>query len=146
MVLRCCSNTCQPFDESGCLGLQPKMGGRSHPKLNILERPIAKKYRDGKVKRTLKRRLKVLETVKSETDIASNRTLIIPIFRGCLGFELSIFIGTGSCPGFLVLDCSIWLVYMSASSNVGGDASKEGRFGHLGGWVVIAFVENLCVA
>jgi len=27
---------CQPFDESGCLGLQPKMGGRSHPKLNIL--------------------------------------------------------------------------------------------------------------
>jgi len=63
-----CSNTCQPFDESGCLGLQPKMGGRSHPKLNIFGRPIAKKYSDGKVKRTLKRRLKVLENVKSETD------------------------------------------------------------------------------
>jgi len=27
------------------------MGGRSHPKLNILGRPIAKKYSDGKVKR-----------------------------------------------------------------------------------------------
>jgi len=46
------------------------MGGRSHPKLNILGRPIAKKYRDGKVKRTLKRRSKVLETVKRETDVA----------------------------------------------------------------------------
>ena len=44
------------------------MGGRSHPKLNTSGRPIAKKYSDGKVKRTLKRRLKVLETVKSETN------------------------------------------------------------------------------
>jgi hypothetical protein len=35
---------------------------------------------------------------------------------------------------------------MLASSNVGGDASKEGRFGHLGVWVVIAFVENFYVA
>ena len=130
MLPRYCSNICQPFNESGCLGLQPKMGGRSHPKLNILGRPIAKKYSDGKVKRTLKRRLKVLETVKSETDIASNGTLIIPFVQGCLGFDLSIFIGTGSFPGFLVLVFGIWLVCMSASSNVRGDASEEGRFGH----------------
>jgi hypothetical protein len=54
------------------LGLQPKCGGRSHLKLNISGRPIAKKYSDGKVKRTLKRRSKVLETVKRETDEASN--------------------------------------------------------------------------
>jgi len=52
--------------------LQPKKGGRSHPKLNILGRPIAKKYSDGRVKRTLKRRLKVLENVKRETNKASN--------------------------------------------------------------------------
>ena len=64
--------TCQPFDESGCLGLQPKLGGRSHLKLNIAGRLIAKKYSDGKVKRTLKRRSKVLENVKRETDRASN--------------------------------------------------------------------------
>jgi len=50
------------------LGLQPKTGGRSHPKLNISGRPIAKKYSDGKVKRTLKRRSKVLEIVKRETN------------------------------------------------------------------------------
>jgi len=52
--------------------LQPKSGGRSHLKLNISGRPIAKKYSDGKVKRTLKRRSKGLETVKRETDEASN--------------------------------------------------------------------------
>ena len=55
-------------DESGCLGLQPKLGGRFHLKLNISGRPIAKKYCEGKVKRTLKRRLKVLEIVKRETN------------------------------------------------------------------------------
>jgi hypothetical protein len=54
------------------LGLQPKKGGRSHPKLNILGRPIAKKYREGKEKRTLKRRLKVLENVKRERNKVSN--------------------------------------------------------------------------
>ena len=76
-----CSDTCQPFDESGCLGLQPKTGGRSHLKLNILGRPIAKKYSDGKVKRTLKRRSKVLETVKRETDGASNYPMGAQIIR-----------------------------------------------------------------
>jgi hypothetical protein len=63
------------------LGLQPKTGGRSHPKLNILGRPIAKKYRDGKVKRTLKRRSKVLETVKRETDGASNYPMGVRIIH-----------------------------------------------------------------
>jgi len=63
---------CQPFDESGCLGLQPKLGGRSHLKLNIAGRPIAQKYSDDRVKRTLKRRSKVLENVKRETDRVRN--------------------------------------------------------------------------
>ena len=42
------------------------MGGKFHLKLNIDERPIAKKYREGKMKRTLKRELKVLEIVEKE--------------------------------------------------------------------------------
>ena len=46
------------------MGMQTKMGGKYHLKLNIGERPIANKYREGKVKRTLKRELKVPETVK----------------------------------------------------------------------------------
>lgn len=55
------------FYESGCLGMQPKMGGKFHLKLNIGARPIANKYREGKMKRTLKRELKVREIVEMET-------------------------------------------------------------------------------
>ena len=43
------------------------MGGKFHLKLNNGKRPIANKYREGKVKRTLKRELKVLEIVNRET-------------------------------------------------------------------------------
>ena len=46
------------------------MGGRFHPRLNINTRPIANKYHEGKVKRTLKRGLKVHETVKGEANVA----------------------------------------------------------------------------
>ena len=42
------------------------MGGKFHPKLNMCGRPIANKYREGKMKRTLKRELKVLEIVGRE--------------------------------------------------------------------------------
>jgi len=55
------------FKESDCLGSQSKTGGKLHLRLNIGERPIANKYSEGKVKRTLKRELKVLEIVNRET-------------------------------------------------------------------------------
>jgi hypothetical protein len=42
------------------------VGGEFLLKLNIDERPIANKYREGKVKRTLKRELKVREIVNGE--------------------------------------------------------------------------------
>jgi hypothetical protein len=35
--------------------VQLQLGGILHPKLNMDKRPIANKYREGKVKRTLKR-------------------------------------------------------------------------------------------
>jgi len=47
--------------------MQSKEGDRPHLRLNIAGKPIAKKYREGKVKRTLKRRSKVLEIVMWET-------------------------------------------------------------------------------
>ena len=47
--------------------MQLKVGGKFHLKLNIGERPIANKYREGKMKRTLKRELKVLEIAERET-------------------------------------------------------------------------------
>ncbi len=58
---------CRKILESGCLRMQPKMGGKSHLKLNSIgKRPIVNKYREGKMKRTLKRELKVLEIVNRE--------------------------------------------------------------------------------
>ena len=54
--------------ESSCLGLQLKAGGKFHLKLNTSARPIANKYREGKMKRTLKRELKVPETVERESN------------------------------------------------------------------------------
>ncbi len=45
------------FEESSCLGMQLKVGGKFHPRLNIGRRPIANKYREGKMKSTLKREL-----------------------------------------------------------------------------------------
>jgi len=54
------------------------LGGKFHLKLNISERPIANKYREGKVKRTLKRELKVLEIVKREV-IKKNLVQLVDI-------------------------------------------------------------------
>ena len=46
------------LSESSCLGLQLKAGGKFHLRLNTGGRPIANKYCEGKMKRTLKRELK----------------------------------------------------------------------------------------
>lgn len=48
-----------------------KMGGNFHLKLNIDLRPIANKYREGKMKRTLERELKVPEIAKREANETS---------------------------------------------------------------------------
>ena len=53
------------------MGLECKLGGKFHLKLNIGSRPIANKYCEGKVKRTLKRELKVPEMVCKEAMCAS---------------------------------------------------------------------------
>ena len=52
--------------------MQPKIGGKLLPKLNIGTRPIANKYREGKMKSTLKRKLIVRETVRREAHGISN--------------------------------------------------------------------------
>ena len=48
------------------------MGGNFHLKLNIDSRPIANKYREGKVKRTLERELKVREIAEREANETSS--------------------------------------------------------------------------
>ena len=62
------------FRRVAYFGIGALMGGDVLPKLNIDSRPIAKKYREGKVKRTLKRELKVPETVRRE----ANETSFLP--------------------------------------------------------------------
>ena len=44
------------------------MGGKFHLKLNVGSRPIANKYREGKMKRTLERELKVPEIAGREAN------------------------------------------------------------------------------
>jgi len=46
--------------------VQPKEGGILHLRLNNYKRPIANKYRKGKMQRTLKREFKELEVVERE--------------------------------------------------------------------------------
>ena len=46
--------------------LERKFGGIFHQRLNISSKPIEKKYREGKMKRTLKRELKVAESARME--------------------------------------------------------------------------------
>ena len=41
--------------ESDCLRMQSKVGGKLHPRLNTGTSPIVDKYREGKLKSTLKR-------------------------------------------------------------------------------------------
>ena len=48
------------------MGFQLKVGGKFHLRLNTGSRPIANKYCEGKMKRTLKRELKGLEIAKRE--------------------------------------------------------------------------------
>ena len=59
------------FLESRTLEVVRKMGGNFLLKLNIGLRPIAKKYREGKMKRTLERELKVPEIAKREANETS---------------------------------------------------------------------------
>ncbi len=59
------------------------MGGKFLLKLNTSERPIANKYREGKMKRTLKRELIVLEIVKREALETSH----LPGVATCLGVD-----------------------------------------------------------
>ena len=69
------------------------MGGKFHLKLNIDERPIANKYREGKMKRTLKRELKVPEIAEREADEISVSVLAdVSVCLGLLHLPVSMSI------------------------------------------------------
>ena len=56
------------FYESRSSELERKLGGKFHLKLNMGSKPIANKYHEGKMKRTLKRELKVPELAAKKAD------------------------------------------------------------------------------
>ena len=65
------------------MGLERKFGGKFHLKLNIGSRPIANKYHEGKVKRTLKRELKVPEIAEREANGTSALGEIVACYSDC---------------------------------------------------------------
>ena len=58
--------------ESRSSGLERKLGGKFHLKLNMGSKPIANKYHEGKMKRTLKRELKVPELAERKAEGTSD--------------------------------------------------------------------------
>ncbi len=73
------------------------MGGKFHLKLNTDERPIANKYREGKMKRTLKRESKELEIVWRVT-----------VFEQCGGSGLVRVARCASCPFHIPSSCGFF--------------------------------------
>ena len=72
------------FHESRSLKLERKVGGNFHPRLLISVEPIANKYHEGKVERTLKRELKVPEIAERKAnDISIVGKIVVRIIR-CL--------------------------------------------------------------
>ena len=86
------------FQESRSSGLERKVGGKFHLKLNIGSRPIANKYHEGKMKRTLKRELKVPEIAEREAngtsvswrDCSAPKWMLVPHRKGCASSELDV--------------------------------------------------------
>ena len=87
------------FYESRSSGLERKLGGKFHLKLNMGSKPIANKYHEGKMKRTLKRELKVPELAERKADGTSvawcrlpRATVIAYVISasGGMGFDLAV--------------------------------------------------------
>ena len=83
------------------------MGGNNPLKLNIVSRPIANKYREGKVKRTLERELKVSEIAEKEANETSFLT------QDCCGLTGSVL---SSPQGEVALLKGTFVVLLATSS------------------------------
>ena len=68
-------------------------GGKFHLKLNIGLRPIANKYHEGKMKRTLKRELKVPEIAEREANGTSRLGEFILGITPWWSFTLLVIVG-----------------------------------------------------
>jgi hypothetical protein len=79
--------------ESCSLGVERKLGGSFHPRLNTGEKPIAKKYHEGKMKRPSKGGSKLPETVEREAidDLVVSVSLVSRAVWSVRKSDLSVF-------------------------------------------------------
>jgi hypothetical protein len=104
--VRTAGNASTPGQESGCLGLQSKAGGKLHLRLNTDKRPIANKYREGKLKRTLKKELKGREIANREA-IGMAKPDVLP------GLWSVTLVRSTICPGLYIW--TVWLLWCAAT-------------------------------
>ena len=74
----------QTSTESSFLGLKLKSGDKLLPRLNMDEKPIANKYCEGKMKRTLKREVTDLKPLKRKRYKNNYLLLVCVLFEGRL--------------------------------------------------------------
>ena len=96
------------------------MGGKFHLKLNNGERPIANKYREGKMKRTLKRELKVLEIAKREA-LKTSDMLCQSLSPLWVASQLATLCACRKGGGGFLIQCQ------SRSIRTVGEGSEKGR-------------------
>ena len=91
------------------------MGGKFHLKLNISLKPIANKYHEGKMKRTLKRGLKVFEIVERKVKGTSSEIEIdVCIFTCCFSILVSIIVHMCGKHEGMILSCWKGFVFVVA--------------------------------
>ncbi len=104
----CCSPRTVVAKRVAFFGIRALKGGKFHPKLNMTTRLIANKYREGKVKRTLKRELKVLEIVKGEANVAVDSrfrialSVCLKLFHQVTGGGVNLSLRSASVSGKVV--------------------------------------------
>ena len=99
------------------------MRGKFLVKLNMGPRPIANKYREGKLKRTLKRESKVLEIVKREAACA----------RDCVMWESTramqscrvVSAQVSACERVILIDCLPVCTFCSHAANMNVDCTQQ---------------------
>jgi hypothetical protein len=90
--------------------LERKVGDKSHLKLNTGGAPIAQKYREGKMKRTLERELKVPEIAEREVEEMSHPVKRLGMVKPSI--DLSVLLFACSRPTRFAMG-SLWVFLLS---------------------------------
>ena len=81
------------------------MGGKLHLMLRMCSRPIAHKYHEGKMKRTLERELKVTEIAEWEADGSSGTEQVCLALRPSIAASMQMVQCCARCQAWCLLLC-----------------------------------------